>query len=269
MLFQPNNMNEIEINRYPAPLPLTDGAVGFTLVQLTDFHLGFGHPEPSINKAIELTLSLSPDLIVLTGDYVDSHTQHIPLVKSVFSPLRAPLGVYATYGNHDHRAAPPVLKRILADIGIEVLNNSAVPLPSGLWLIGIDDLYEGEPDVEAALSDPPPDVPLIVLSHHPGMIRRLPDRPIVMLSGHTHGAQIRLPFPSPELVCWYHLRTRYVSGWYHLGQRHLYVNRGLGITGLPFRYNCPPEIACFDFKPKEALGRYNQKVVTEESLAVD
>jgi hypothetical protein len=71
---------------------------------------------------------------------------------------------------------------------------------------------------------------------------------MLMLSGHTHGGQIVLPFPNPWLICRFHLKTRYVHGWYRLGPAQLYVNRGIGVTGPALfarRFRCAPEISVF------------------------
>src|SRR5205814_10659934 len=152
-------------------------------------------------------------------------------------------------GNHDHRADTSLLSSALEAAGITVLVNRAVRTAEGLWLAGVDDFREGQPDLKAALRDIPPDAPAILLSHEPKAIDMVPpDSSLVILSGHTHGGQINFRFFPGSLVCLIHLQTRYVHGWYERGKVRLYVNRGIGVTGhgpLARRINCLSEITEF------------------------
>jgi predicted MPP superfamily phosphohydrolase len=228
---------------------------GKTAVQLSDFHRGCGNTDEIIQEAIHTANALEPDYIFVTGDFVDHKKQDIlPIVRMV-SGLRARRGVFATLGNHDHRGDPLLLESALEAAGITMLTNRALELEPGLWLAGVDDLYEGEPNLEASLQKVPPDVACILLSHHPGALDLVTkERPLTILAGHTHGGQIVLPFPTPEMVCWQHLRTRYVHGWFQRGAVRLYVNRGIGVTGwgpLARRFRCPPEVTWFRFVSME------------------
>jgi hypothetical protein len=149
----------------------------------------------------------------------------------------------------------------LRDHGITVLRNSSVPIErSGgrFWLAGIDDPVWGHPYPELAI--PPairnvPDEPVVLLCHAPDYADQLLKDPIgrsisLMLSGHTHGGQVRLPvlgaLELPELG------KKYVEGLFRLGNTQLYVNRGIGTIGLPFRFNCPPEITLFTLRTGQA-----------------
>lgn len=242
--------SKLEVCAHDIPIAgLPAEHAGRTAVQLSDFHRGCGNTDEVIRQAIYTANTLEPDYIFLTGDFVDHKKQDIlPIVRMV-SGLRAQRGVFATLGNHDHRGDPLLLESALEAAGITVLTNRAVELEPGLWLAGVDDLYEGEPDLEASLREIPPDVACILLSHHPGALDLVPaERPMSILSGHTHGGQIVLPFPTPEMVCWQHLRTRYVRGWFRRGAASLYVNRGIGVTGWgPWarRFRCPSEVTWF------------------------
>jgi len=250
---------DLEVTTQDAPFAgLPEALSGVTLAQLSDLHFGCGNTTALIEAAIGQANALEPDYILVTGDFVDHHLHNIlPVVERV-SALRARRGVYAVLGNHDHRADPALLANALKTVGITVLQNAAVELADGFWLAGVDDLYEGDPDLDVALGDVPEDAAAILLSHHPGALDRVPpDRPLLILSGHTHGAQIALPFPTPKMVCWWHLRTPYVQGWYRRGAARLYVNRGIGVTGwgpTARRYRCPAEITLFRLTAAGEVG---------------
>lgn len=219
---------------------------GITVVQLSDLHGGFGNTKAVHDEALRQVHAIKPDLILLTGDFIDSNAmvKRYP-IKEMLCQLRAPLGMFAALGNHDHRRGPVGTTRYLEEVGITVLVNQSIRTESGLWIAGVDDLYEGQPDVPATLRDLPSDATSIVLSHNPRLIEKVGDRDIFILSGHTHGGQIALPFPTPKMVCMFHLHCWQVAGWYTNKRTRLYVNRGLGVTGKPYRYHCPAEISVF------------------------
>lgn len=244
---------EIEVTRHAVALPGLPAALdGTTIAQISDFHMGCGGTNALIHEIVRRTNAIAADYIFITGDFVDDHRDEIvPAVKAV-SCLRAPGGVFACLGNHDHRGDPDLLIRMLQQADIQVLVNRAVPLQPGFWLAGVDDLYEGVPDLDAALHGIPPDAAAILLCHNPWGLAQVPEqRDVLILSGHTHGAQLRLPFPTPKMICLLHLRTKWVHGWYERGSARMYVNRGVGVTGpwpLNRRINCRPEIAIFTLR---------------------
>ena len=86
-----------------------------------------------------------------------------------------------------------------------------------------------------------------MLSHNPRLIEKVRDHDVFILSGHTHGGADRAAVPDPKMVCLFHLHCPQVAGWYTNGRARLYVNRGLGVTGRPFRHNCPAEISVFAY----------------------
>jgi predicted MPP superfamily phosphohydrolase len=139
----------------------------------------------------------------------------------------------------------------LTSNNIPVLVNSYFPIELGgarFWLVGLDDPGGGYPDPALAI---PEEIrhrvnePIIVLCHAPDYADTLLAHPAgkavsLMLSGHSHGGQIRLPLVGPLALP--DLGRKYVEGWFRLGDLQLYVNRGIGTVGLPFRFLCPPEI---------------------------
>jgi predicted MPP superfamily phosphohydrolase len=227
---------------------------GFKIVQISDLHRGNGEADVLVPQAVDLANAANADLAVVTGDFVDRQASDTEPVVRMVQPLRAKLGVYAVLGNHDHRGAANDLKRLIPQAGIHLLDNSAQEIAPGFWLAGVDDLHEGKPDLARTMADVPDSAGCVLLSHHPGAIDLVnSSRPQLILSGHTHGGQLVLPFPTPKMVCLWHLRTPYVHGWYRNGAAQLYVNRGIGVTGsLPFarRYHCPPEVSIFTLRSK-------------------
>lgn len=219
---------------------------GTVCVHLSDFHAGFGNMDGVYAEVLRQVEAVSPDIIFLTGDYRDdpSTDPYYP-IKSVISQLKAPLGVFGSYGNHDHRRGIEGARRLLEDCGVKILNNCNYSTDSGLWLAGVDDLYKGYPDIEAALKGLPPDRTTIMLSHSPLLLDMVADHDLFIISGHTHGGQITLPLLSPKIICYLHLRSRYVAGMYKRGKALLYVNRGIGVTRWEFRHRCPAEISVY------------------------
>jgi predicted MPP superfamily phosphohydrolase len=139
----------------------------------------------------------------------------------------------------------------LTNSGITVLRNEFTSIDRGssrLWLAGLDDPVEGHPDIDRAIPESirnRAEEPILLMCHAPDFVDDLLKHPAgaavqMMLSGHTHGGQVRFPFGPPlELP---ELGKKYVEGLFHLQGLQLYVNRGIGAVGVPFRLNCPPEI---------------------------
>lgn len=241
----------LEISTHDVPMHgLSEYWHGKTFVHLSDIHAGFGNTGPVYEEAVQRIKALEPDLILLTGDYLDDHPNDAKFpLKEILQRLRSKSGIFGSFGNHDHRRGIVGSRRLLDQAGIHRLENENFELPHGLFLAGVDDLAEGYPDIPRTLAGLPTDRTSIILSHHPRLIECLPDRDVLILSGHTHGGQIALPFPSPRLVIKFHLRCNQVDGWYTNGKARQYVNRGLGVTGRPFRYRCPAEIGVFRLMP--------------------
>ncbi len=217
-----------------------------------------------IRGIAEQTNALSPDLIVLLGDFNAGHRLVTgPVMPAAWadalSVLRAPLGTYAVLGNHDWwhgpvpgmAGGPEEVTRALNGIGVRVLANDAVLIDRGgkrFWLAGLADqlAYEtskhstrrGADDLAATLKHVRDDAPVLMLAHEPYVFRRMPDRVALTLSGHTHGGQIVLPAIGPIVTP----SRRYNYGHIVESDRNLIVSGGLGTSGLPMRFGVPPEI---------------------------
>ena len=235
---------------------LAAGFEGTKLLLITDIHVGpFLKPE-TLEHAFARLLSLRPDLVLLGGDLVSARLEEFSPFASAFRLLKAPLGVFAVLGNHEHYAGEPErLRRLLEETGVRLLHNAAVSLERGggtLILAGVDDLHSGDPDLEGALAEAKALAqsgsrpPVILLSHNPDLFFEAAGRGVsLVLSGHTHGGQVRIP-GLPVLVRM--SRYRLDEGRYTADGAELVVSRGLGATGLPLRWNCPPEAVLLELR---------------------
>lgn len=221
---------------------------GMTIAQLSDLHI-LPHTQPAIvDRVVARVNALRPDFVALTGDFVCSDVAVIDDIAPRLARLRARYGLAAVLGNHDTKPDPSDKAQMVTDTltrhGVPVLNNRALTLPNGLVVAGVEELYEGRPNLSAALAGVPPAAPVVLLAHMPDyadIVCREP-RLLLQLSGHTHGGQIRLPGMHPFYLPIY--GRKYVAGLYHVGALPLYVNRGIGLAYyLPLRLRCAPEIA--------------------------
>lgn len=229
-------------------LQLPGLARAIRVVHLSDLHHGPWVGEAYLEQVVERCETLKPDLIVITGDLISEHVDYAARVAAIVGRLRAPSGVYAVLGNHDHWIDAAAVSGALEAVGIPVLTNRAVSIDGGLWLVGLDDVWAGRPDLDLALAGIHPAAPTLVLSHNPRGFDSLRDRPAVVLSGHTHGGQVALPL-LPRVLPPDMAGTPYVEGWYRAGRRAMYVSRGVGMVFPPVRICCRPELAVHTLTP--------------------
>jgi predicted MPP superfamily phosphohydrolase len=222
------------------------------VVQLTDMHRSWCVSERYLRHVAEIASGLNADMILMTGDFVTHSSAYVHSCLRAFSVLKAPLGIYGILGNHDYwsdeNTGAPAVQAAIETAGIRVLTNASVQLKSGLHLVGIDDCGAGRPDLDAAFRDVPPGSPTFAMTHNPLLYGMLQTYSCVAIAGHTHGGQIVLPGYTRQMFDpgWLKL-----SGWWTDAQNpgRMYVSRGLGVIGLPFRFRCSPEIAIFDLEP--------------------
>jgi predicted MPP superfamily phosphohydrolase len=230
-----------------------DAFVGFRIAQLSDIHLE-EFTEPSfLEKAVREINRLNVDLVLLTGDFVSRGPlpssvswKAAGVAAEVLSGLTAPQR-FGILGNHDVAVGQSHVIDPLQAHGTPMLINSHYAIERGgdtLWLAGSDDAGAGHPDLDLAVPAHP-NGPVILLAHEPDFADHVVRHPRfglidLMLSGHTHGGQVRLPLLGPLILP--PLGKKFIQGRFQFEHMQLYVTRGLGTVGLPFRLNCPAEI---------------------------
>ncbi|WP_239112575.1 metallophosphoesterase [Halomicronema sp. CCY15110] len=242
---------------------------GMIVVQLSDFHFdGRSLALKVLREAIARCHDLAPDLIVLTGDFITDEAQDIDGLTPYLQELHSPNGIYAILGNHDN-FYPHSRSRVTAgleSVGIHTLwNDIACPLGVDFPLVGLADFYSRDFVPATIFQQLDPQLPRLVLSHNPDSVVALQQyRADLVLSGHTHGGQVILPWgPAPALLqqwgavvpkwmrpflpflkqdCDRIFRNwQWSAGLHQVGATQLYVNRGLG-SYFPGRWRCPPEL---------------------------
>lgn len=241
----------IEIKKISISLPrLPEVFKGIKIVQFSDIHLGFHFSLAELQALVDRVNGLQPDLICFTGDLVDYAVgSDAEDYRKMLSQLKAPLGKYAVLGNHDYYGDVKDVGEVLVGAGFDVLtnrNHAIMKNGSKLWVAGIDDMWEGKPDLAKALANIPASQFVLLLSHAPDFADVALEKSVdLQLSGHSHGGQVRLPGYGPITVPKY--GQKYPAGHYSLGngKLQLYTNRGIGVSMLPVRMFCRPEITVF------------------------
>jgi predicted MPP superfamily phosphohydrolase len=228
-------VTEASLPVYGLPSPLD----GIRIALLTDIHHSALVGAEDVRAAVDLTLSLKPDLIVLGGDYVSfADRKFVGPVADLLAPLRAPHGVFAILGNHDdEKEMPAALSRkgftVLQDQTSRVKLRGAALELAGIrfWTRRLADIRE----ITGKARDP-----VILLAHDP---RRLTEAAVLnvpaVLSGHTHGGQIVLPGVGAVAKA----RFPVLEGLGRRAYTSIFVSRGIGTVYVPVRINCPPEVA--------------------------
>lgn len=249
--------HNVEIVRVPMPLrDLPESLVGKTIVQISDLHVGPIVSHDYLRHCLEIASSLEPDIVAITGDFVSyDGPARIDEAAALLADMQpGKLATVAITGNHDfgssrggfvNRKAADSLTEKLDGIGIQMLRNTSVEI-EGLRLLGVDDFWGPTHELDETLSSGDADQPSVMLCHNPDFV----DQPGWenyrgwILSGHTHGGQVRLPFCKPPILP---IRNHdYIAGQVELsGGRTLYVNRGLGHL-RKVRLNVRPEITVFE-----------------------
>jgi uncharacterized protein len=238
--------NQIQVPELDLEVPdLPRALQGLRIAVITDVHLYHGLHRPA-RLVMQLVGAVQPDIVVVDGDLCENLDQLKPL-HTFLLHCRGRLGTFVTMGNWERQVGlhPSRLREVCSRAGVDfLLNESRVVSVEGsrLTILGLDDPVLGSPDPVAALRQAPAGVPALWLFHAPGYADRLPPdlpRPMMMLAGHTHGGQIRLPGIPPVLPVG---AGRFVAGWYRDLPAPLYVSRGVGTTGIHARLNCPPEV---------------------------
>lgn len=232
---------EIPIKRLPK------GLDGFSIVQLTDLHVGVTIDAEFVRRVVERANAQKPDMIVLTGDIVDGSVDSLREDAAPLGDLRAPHGVFGVTGNHEYYSGADPWIAEFTRLGVRYLRNEHVTITRGadsFDLAGIDDhsahRWKGHgPDLDKALAGRDPSRALVLLAHQPRQVRVACERDVdLQLSGHTHGGQV---WP------WHYIvkiqQGGLLGGLYYEKDTALYVSRGCGYFGPPVRVGAPLEIS--------------------------
>ncbi len=239
------------VNRHSFAMPKLKTAL--RIVHLSDLHYGIYIHENLIRRWVDATLQESPDLILITGDFVDSSAGDFDGLIQELSRLKAPLGVWGVWGNHDYNHGLTYrdnFAEALHSIGINILVNKGVSIREDLFLAGCDDLWKGHHDLFETFKEQPQDQATLFMCHIPSILPGLAYynyHPDLTLCGHNHGGQIKLPLlgaVSVPVTYGY----KFVEGWF-TDPMPAFVSRGLGVSSVPLRWNSQPEIVVIDLEP--------------------
>lgn len=239
--------NWLSVERRDVRIPnLPPALAGLRIAHLSDLHASPETNPELIAAAVAACNRERPDLVALTGDYVSNGLGFLPDLAPLAS-LRAPLGVYGVLGNHDHWShAPSTIADALSQMGVHMLTNASARVTlrgGGLWIAGVDDVWEKKHDLAAALHGITPGDPTVLLAHEPDFADIAAQHGVrLQLSGHSHGGQVRLPFVGapflPPLAERYPVDLQRVAG----GDAWVYTSRGIGNARPAVRFSCRPEV---------------------------
>jgi predicted MPP superfamily phosphohydrolase len=222
---------------------------GYKVAVLSDFHLRGPSSLRLTQRAVAMALQEQPDMVVLPGDFIAFwEEQSAGLIGEALEPLLLMEGkVVAVPGNHDyfygHDAA--LLEPILNELNIRFLRNE-VWLQDGISFVGIDSAVMKMHDPVGAMAKVDTQ-PAICLWHEADLVDELPAGCALQISGHSHGGQFRFPFGITPMHSY--LGKKYPRGFYPDTKTPLYVSRGVGTTGPPSRFLCPPEVSLLTLEP--------------------
>lgn len=230
------------------------------IAQITDTHVErITRRETAMLALLE---TYQPDLIVLTGDYVNADYTHdstaIQHTRQLFSQLSAPYGVYAIVGNVDIWNQN-LISEIFDGLDIILLEDEVhvLELPGGnLYILGVSTQNEAHDQavLDRLMRDIPTDAYTLLLYHKPTLFDAAVAQDVdLFLAGHTHGGQVRLPLMT-SMTDGFYQREWNASGLYSQNGTSMYISRGVGMEGLRFprvRFLCPPEVAVFEIGPAE------------------
>jgi predicted MPP superfamily phosphohydrolase len=218
---------------------------GVSIAFLSDIHHGPFFDRKRVANVVAKTNSLGADIIILGGDYVHGEPKYIMPAFEELSRLKAPLGVYAVLGNHDHWESAHMTRRAIAKAGIKLIDNRAFWLIRGedrIRIGGVGDLWEDTQDIRPTIQNASTDDFVVLVSHNPDYVEKLRTGLIdLMLSGHTHGGQVTLFGLWAPIVTSRH-GQEFRSGLKDINGIKLLVSKGIGTIAPPVRFFARPEI---------------------------
>jgi predicted MPP superfamily phosphohydrolase len=237
---------ELPVRQLPAAL------AGLVACQISDFHVDREEDLARLQKAVETINRQRPDFVFLTGDYFsgpDTMRRYIGDFRRALANLNPKFGVFSIAGNHDHWSSFGMISEALRAAGARVFANQHERLTingENLVIVGIDDLWSRRAEPSRAFNGVQPGECTIVLAHNPDtalFAHHL--SPGVMLSGHTHGGVVRIPYYGSLIRSILRIGPDFSAGLNRYGDFYIYTNRGLGTFWMRIRINCRPEISRF------------------------
>ncbi len=231
-------VKEIELTYKNLPVELE----GITIVQLSDLHLSSITTEKWFANVIEKTNALNPDIVVITGDLMDSDICNYENYCDIFKKIKAKQGIFAVPGNHEYYSGFEKFLALQEKTNVRILINENSRISKNFFIAGIDDptgkrTGKKEPDIKKALKDIPPGAFIILLSHRPEYFDEAVEEGVhLVLAGHTHAGQI---FPNDLLIRFY---MKYHYGLDKIENSYLYTTSGTGTWGPPMRLFTRSEI---------------------------
>ncbi|HSJ87930.1 MAG TPA: metallophosphoesterase [Anaerolineales bacterium] len=228
---------------------------GIRIAQISDIHMGGWMNQERLQEVMDLITEEKPDVLLITGDFLIGHQfdetspQLLQDLITVLSPLSQAIPTFAVLGNHDYWTNAEAVRNMFSTCGIRDLTNTVFTLTRAnvhLHICGVDDIWEGVPNLELIASQLTYNSVSILLAHEPDFADKSARTGSfdLQVSGHSHGGQVVLPFLGPPIRPY--LGRKYPSGLYKIGEMYQYTNRGVGMAGLPVRWNCRPEITIFE-----------------------
>lgn len=240
------------LTRHAVRIPgLPSGLDGLRIAQVSDVH--FPGNRVAARAVLDLLGQERPDIVLLTGDMTETRKAMVD-VRTFSAEARGSLATVAILGNWEHRAGAvgDLALDTYRSAGVDLLVNQSTTIDVAgvpLTLVGLDDPVSGLPDLSKARQSVVRGSTEIWLVHAPGVVDDLPlgsqAPPALLVAGHTHGGQIRIPFLPPVKPVG---AGRFLEGWYYDTLAPLYVSRGIGTTGIPARFRCPAELPVFTLR---------------------
>ncbi len=240
-------LNDIEIVIPNLPKAFTD----YKIIQLSDIHTSFAVRKKYLREIMNTINHLDYNMITFTGDFVSNNLNYIHDFTDAFQMLKNKQNAYAVLGNHDFWTDENGVDQALRSVNIRPLRNEHKKIHMGdsfINIIGVDDVWVQKADINKAMTGCKPEETNILLCHNPDLIHTAKNKNInLMLSGHTHGGQVRIPFLG-AIVLPSKNGKKYDQGLFREQGSYLYVNRGIGVISPPIRFLCRPEITRITLK---------------------
>lgn len=256
----------LETNRHTVELfKLPSAFAGTKVVHLSDLHHSEYLGREYMEQVLDAAMAEKPDMVVITGDFITGFHGDVKTYRrkngdffirelaELFRKVKAPLGVWGCPGNHDFWYGFATVRRFLRQSGVHLLRDEHVRLSrknQSIVLVGLTDLWSEPIRWRRALRRTSKKDCRLVMMHNPDSFSQTVRFGLdLVFCGHTHGGQISLPFIGPPILPI--ANRRFVQGWFREEKTQMYVNRGIGVIGIPIRFNARPEMAVIELQPQK------------------